>query len=937
MKPFFKLCWQGVRFGAAGVFSVALWTLWLLLAVLLAVQVWCAASREMAVPGFVLRALEDRLAASQLKAAFGRTSFDPSGRILVENVRLLSPSFNEPLVTVRAAYARLDPWALLAGRFEPLEFRVSGVSLFVPAMLSASGRAEALVSDLDATLVPGEHDVDLRLLTTRLAGLVITARGTVHTAVWQHERGAPLPVADFIARDYPRLSRHIADYTSRLALLEDPRLDLDLAPSETRGAIVTASLVARGLNLTEPFALQVVNLAAATRFPVAGDTVVKAQFDVSADALHLPSNTLVQGLHARVRGTLRPEQYAFDPEEAEAGASRVVAAGLTAAPFAATASRQDGTLRGTAITTLAGAPLAVSGEADLGQKTARLQLDAAPTPALLAALSPLAGRDLTALLKLSAPPHLSAEVWLDPGWKFAALDARVAARELVARNVPISSFSGHVTLAGTDFRATDVILHQGGNEARGSYTMDTATLDYRFLLTGRLRPTGINGWFSEWWPRFFSNFDFTAAPPVADVDVQGRWGRPDLSTEFISVDAASPVIRTVPFDRVRTRLFIRSDFFTDALDFSVAHATGSASGSFTRRYDPAAQALRSMDLAVNSSMDVQAGARIFGAEGLDIVEPFLFTAPPRLRISGRLDGPAAPGGEHQKLHLEGESTGAFTLFDFPLGDLSFAADLADNDLVIDRVGVSFAGGTGAGQVRLTGRKPDRRLDFNYELKGANLAQSITTVENFSARRRSAAPATKSDFLEKAGEVRLDLALAASGRYQDPYSFQGKGRAELAGPELGQIRLLGLLSELLNFTALRFTKLQGDFQLDGRKLAFPDLKLTGANSEIDAKGSYALDAQELDFNAKVFPLGESKYFLPQIFNAVLAPLSEILEVRLTGSLAKPEWAFVHGPTNFFRNLGPARAAEPDKPAPEKPAADLPTPEPAAAPSRPEPTP
>src|SRR5476651_1550677 len=157
MKPLLKLCWQGVRYCAAALFSMALWTLWLLLGLSLAGELWCVASRELAVPGFVLRALEDRLAASHLKATFGQTSFDPSGRILVENVRLLSPSFNEPLVTVRAAYARLDPWALLAGRFEPLEFRVSGVSLFVPAMLSSSGRAEALVSDLDATVVPGDH------------------------------------------------------------------------------------------------------------------------------------------------------------------------------------------------------------------------------------------------------------------------------------------------------------------------------------------------------------------------------------------------------------------------------------------------------------------------------------------------------------------------------------------------------------------------------------------------------------------------------------------------------------------------------------------------------------------------------------------------------------------------------------------------------------
>ncbi|HWA09979.1 MAG TPA: AsmA-like C-terminal region-containing protein [Opitutaceae bacterium] len=939
MKPFLQLCWQGTRHAVGAVFSLAVWSLWLALAVVLGVLIWCAVAREMAVPGFVLRALEDRLAASQLQATFGHTSFDPSGRILVENVRILSPSFKEPLVTVRAAYARLDPWALLAGRFEPLEFRLSGVSLFVPAMLSASGHAEPLVSDLDATLVPGEHEVDVRLLTTRLGRLVITARGAVHTAVWQHGRGAPLPVADFISKDYPRLSRQLADYARRLDLLDEPRLDVDLVPSDTRGAIVTAAFTARGLNVSEPFALQAVNLSAATRFPVAGETVVKAQFDLSADELRLPRDAVAQGVHARVRGTLRPEQRTFDPEETAASVNRVTGEGLTAAPVVADATRRDGPLRAAIVTRLAGAPVAVSGVADLAEKSAHLHLDTAPTPALLAALSPFAHRDLPALLRLSIPPEVTAEIELATGWKFASVDGRFDVRQVVARNVALDEVSGHVTYAGTRLEATDVLLHQGENIARGSYTMDTATLDYRFLLDGRLRPAGIDGWFTEWWPHFFQNFDFTAAPPAADVDVQGRWGRPDLSSEFIAVDAVSPIIRGVAFDRVRTRLFIRADFFTDALDFSVAHRTGGASGSFTRRYDPVAKALRRMDVDVTSTMDEQDGARIFGREGLDIVEPFHFSTPPHLRIKGHLDGPAGPEGEHQKLHIEGESGGAFTLFDFPLSDLSFNADLSDDDLTIDRVSTTFAGGKGAGRVTVTGRRPDRKLDFNYDLKGANLAQSITTLDNFLNRNQPASEAAKGDFMEKAADIRLDLSAAATGKYQDLYSFQGKGHAELVGPELGQVRLLGLLSQLLNFTSLRFTRLQTDFQIDGRKLVFPEVKVTGANSEIDAKGAYALDEKALDFNAKVFPLGESKTFLPQVVNAVLSPISEILEVKLTGSLSKPEWAFVHSPVSFLRNLNPAKTPDSDKPGAEKPEAGAPpappAPTEAAAPPDPKP--
>ena len=56
---------------------------------------------------------------------------------------------------------------------------------------------------------------------------------------------------------------------------------------------------------------------------------------------------------------------------------------------------------------------------------------------------------------------------------------------------------------------------------------------------------------------------------------------------------------------------------------------------------------------------------------------------------------------------------------------------------------------------------------------------------------------------------------------------------------------------------------------------------------------------------------SSKFIPQaIISAMLSPLSQILEVKLTGSLDKPKWAFVRGPTNFLRNLvGTPRPAEP----------------------------
>lgn len=101
------------------------------------------------------------------------------------------------------------------------------------------------------------------------------------------------------------------------------------------------------------------------------------------------------------------------------------------------------------------------------------------------------------------------------------------------------------------------------------------------------------------------------------------------------------------------------------------------------------------------------------------------------------------------------------------------------------------------------------------------------------------------------------------------------------------------------------------------MTFPDVNIAGANSAIDAEGNYGLENHQLDFKARVFPFRESKSFLQSVVGTVLTPLSHALEVKLTGPLDDPAWAFVIGPTNLLRSL-----TEPDKSQPpeKKPAAE-----------------
>ena len=182
MRPWAELCRRGLRSLLSGILSLAIWSLWLALTLLLALQLYVMSANELALPGFVLRHFESKLAESGLRATFKRTLFDPAGQLHFEDVRLSPPSFDEPVLTVRSVYVRLNLWWLAMGQVEPREIRVTDVALSVPAILSPTGRSAPIVTGLDATFEPARRSVQVRQLSARVGNAVLTAHGQLMLA-----------------------------------------------------------------------------------------------------------------------------------------------------------------------------------------------------------------------------------------------------------------------------------------------------------------------------------------------------------------------------------------------------------------------------------------------------------------------------------------------------------------------------------------------------------------------------------------------------------------------------------------------------------------------------------------------------------------------------------------------------------------------------------
>ncbi len=99
---------SGLRFCGSCLVTVLCWAVWLGLGASLVALIYIAAAHELPVPDFVLRRAEAELAKVNLTIKFGRARFDPTGKILLEDVEFRSRRFEEPLLTCRVLYLRRD-------------------------------------------------------------------------------------------------------------------------------------------------------------------------------------------------------------------------------------------------------------------------------------------------------------------------------------------------------------------------------------------------------------------------------------------------------------------------------------------------------------------------------------------------------------------------------------------------------------------------------------------------------------------------------------------------------------------------------------------------------------------------------------------------------------------------------------------------------------
>jgi len=938
MPPVAPVFSQGIKLCRYCLACFCCWTLWLGLLGLLGFQVYTATTKQMPVPRFLLHSLERQLARADITAQLGKTRFDPTGQIVIEDLRLSLPQFSEPVAQIGSVYIQLDRWALLTRRFKADSIRASDLALYIPASLSGSGTREPLVEHAELGLGTHEHRLDITQLSAHISGLndlSVSVQGSVDTRPLLRRtdrHSGSLLSAELFARYYPQLCRRLGELTQWTSNLSEARLDLDLTPSAKAGA--TAQLTLSGSRYETPaeaalrFSLD--RFRVTTTFPLRSEEPSPVELSLEFDSLALPlpltarlplaQNAVARatgptergiklvGLRAKFFGQIDTSHLRFSTDSAEAELHALHFVGDAPVTAQNLSLRADfdawPTLRASTRLQIEAAPLSLVGTVDTVEHAAVVHANGQFPPKLLALISEWTATDIEHFLALNSPADFDLGAQFSEG-HFVALEGDLDARSVFAHGLTFDQIGGHIRLAEGHFEAPVAYATIGTNHAHGSYSHDLSTRDFRFLLNGQLNPPDIATWFRPWWSDFWQKFDFQkTAPPTASVDVQGRWGDPHYSQVFVYADAHEATINGAALDHVRTRIYVRPNYY-DAMEVAVHHGTQSARGWFTRRNDPATKQLARQDFDFTSTLDLGRIGALSGPEVQAAIAPFQFAEPIALEATGYV---AAQGARHFTLH--GRTHGDFSLYDFPLNGLNFTATVEDDTLLVESLSAGLAEGIVSGRVLLQGTGEDQTLGFDLSLAQGKFYRWTSILSEYLAQRRGEAPPPN---VEKNTNVTIDLDVSAEGSPHDTFSFIGSGNMELKGRGLGQIHLFGQLSELLSFTALNFNQLLTSFSIEREKLVFPEVNITGSNSAIVASGNYAMDRGSLDFRARVNPFGESKFILKSIVGLMLSPVSNVLEVRLTGPLDKPHWSFLHfssNPNNRGGDAAEETQVEPD---------------------------
>ena len=441
----------------------------------------------------------------------------------------------------------------------------------------------------------------------------------------------------------------------------------------------------------------------------------------------------------------------------------------------------------------------------------------------------------------------------------------------------------------------------GQSEVRGSYSQSWNPHAYEFRLAGNCFPPDINNWLGNWWCNLWDNFSFNQEIPFGDFRIKGIWGGEIGNSRTIGfVDSGLLNYKGFTITNADIEVEVDSNS-TKIKSDNIVHDKGSLAGSLTfpRKH------LNSpvfLSFQIDGQYPLNDARTIFGESFERTVEDINATTL-FCNATGEILNKQPDTNSNSNFNLDVQSIDPFTIKGFEINKIYGSINKSGYLTTGNFPSIKIADGQGQLYFETEANGTEELVNLNFSLKDANKGRLIKNIIRakeagiFSKfkKEQSEIDLEKETF---ADEGSLSFAIQAEGPLNNPLQFEGTGTIHLRESKIGQINLLGKISEGLSNLkiplpsgAFSFNELLIPFELNNESIIFDNLNLSGPLSKIQAKGNFNLSTQTIDLIAKLSLVGNLP--LPIIKNLLqLAdPISNIAEIKMTGNYLDPKWELI----------------------------------------------
>lgn len=372
-------------------------------------------------------------------------------------------------------------------------------------------------------------------------------------------------------------------------------------------------------------------------------------------------------------------------------------------------------------------------------------------------------------------------------------------------------------------------------------------------------------------------FEFPGAPPQIYLDFGGRIGEPSALWFQGGMAASNFLYRGVPVAYCTTAVDLAAGVLR--LDpLRIFRPEGTAEGAIVIDYNQQA-----VCFDARTTADPKAVAQMIGPFLHRLLAPYRFEGPVHVVASGCVS--YVEGGDMAfRANVEGERMG----WEWAMADLAhFRLEANANTLSFTNIRAQAFGGNVSGHVVVFPSPTALSYRVSAEAADLDFDRLVVAVANVATSSYGGRLYAQGWVEGAAGEGR--------GR-----TARGEGRIRVRGGRLFQIPLLGELSHWLSklYPGLGFvtqTDFDAEFVLRDGLFESEDIELKGDVLSLKARGTMTLD-QRLNFWVQVVPLRSG--LASDVVRLTTAPISKLLEFKLTGTPASPKWRPVNVPKELF---------------------------------------